>query len=193
MSKRILVIHGHPDPSSFCAALAAAYRDAARAAGAEVREVVLAELAFDPNLRFGYRQRVELEPCLVAAQADILWAQHVVLVHPVWWGSVPAQLKGFFDRVLLPGFAFRKREGSVWWDKLLGGRTGRIISTLDQPGWYYRLRYGSPSTKALKRLTFEFCGIAPTRVTVLGPIRLSADKTRANYLARVAALGRKLA
>lgn len=189
MTKRILLIHGHPDPESFCAALGAAYRDAARAAGAEVHEIVVGELAFDPNLRFGYRQRTELEPCLLAAREELTWAEHIVLVHPVWWGSVPALLKGFFDRVLLPGFAFQKREGSVWWDKLLAGKTGRIISTLDQPGWYYRLRYGSPSTKALKRLTFEFCGIAPTRVTVLGPIRLSSDKARAAFLRRVARLG----
>ena len=189
MSTRILVIHGHPDSESFCTALAAAYRDAARATGAEVRDLVLADLTFEPNLRFGYRQRTELEPCLIAAQADLVWAQHVVLVHPVWWGSVPGLLKGFLDRVLLPGFAFKKRPGSVWWDKLLTGKTGRIISTLDQPGWYYRMRYGSPSSKALKRLTFEFCGIAPTRVTLVGPIRLSTDQTRAAFLRRIARLG----
>ena len=47
----------------------------------------------------------------------------------------PALMKGFLDRVLLPGFAFKKREGSVWWDKYLTGKTARLICTLDQPGW----------------------------------------------------------
>ncbi|MEM6771760.1 MAG: NAD(P)H-dependent oxidoreductase, partial [Bacteroidota bacterium] len=88
----------------------------------------------------------ELEPDLLAAWDNILWADHLVWVYPVWWGSVPAVMKGFIDRLFLPGFAFRKHEGSmVKWDKLLAGKTARLISTLDQPSWFYRWYYSRPS------------------------------------------------
>jgi putative NADPH-quinone reductase len=189
MMKKILLIQGHPDSMSFNYALHSSYKAGAERAGAEVREIFVGELDFNPNLKCGYRQRTPLEPCLIEAQEKIKWAEHIVIFYPVWWGSVPAVLKGFLDRTFLPGFAFQKREGSVWWDKLLKGRSARIISTLDQPPWYFWLINGSPTDKALKRMTLEFCGIRPVRITNIGPIRLSTEKFRKKWLQRVDALG----
>lgn len=190
--KKILLIQGHPDRESFNFALSEAYKKGAKSSGAEVRELIVADLKFNPNLQFGYRQRTELEPDLLEAQKQIKWAEHIVLIHPVWWGSIPAILKGFFDRVFIPGFAFKKRENSVWWDKYLTGKTGHIISTMDQPGWYYSLVYGKPSTNALKKLTFEFCGISPVKVTAVGPLRLSTEAKRAAFLKKIEVAGQKL-
>lgn len=192
MSKRILLIQGHPDAQSFNYALHDAYKKGALRANAEVQEIFVGEMDFALNLKYGYRQRTDLEPCLVEAQKKIEWAQHIVCIHPVWWGSVPAILKGFFDRVLLPGFAFQKKENSVWWDKMLTGKTARIISTLDQPSWYYRLVYGAPTDKTLKKTIFEFCGIAPVKITHIGPVRLSQESARKKWLQKVEALGNSL-
>ncbi len=189
--KKILIINGHPDRESFNFALAEAYKKGALASNAEVKEIVVRDLNFNPNLQFGYRKRTELEPDLLEAQQKIRWADHIVLVYPVWWGSIPALFKGFFDRVFLPGFAFQKRENSVWWDKLLVNKSARIICTLDQPAWYYWLVYRQPSTYAMKKLTLQFTGIKPVRVTTIGPIRLSKDTYRANWLKKVEALGSK--
>jgi putative NADPH-quinone reductase len=189
-SKKILIINGHPDAESYNAALADTYRQAAQSSGAEVRVINVRDLQFNPNLQFGYRQRTELEPDLLAAQDDIRWAEHLVWVYPVWWGSLPAILKGFIDRVFLPGFAFQKRENSVWWDKLLTGKTARIICTLDQPAWYYWLVNGRPSYYAMKKMTLEFCGIKPVKVSTIGPLRLSKDSYRQAWLAKIQALGR---
>lgn len=190
MSK-ILIINGHPDKESFSFALSEAYKKGALDSGAEVQEILVRELNFNPNLQFGYRKRTELEPDLIDAQEKIKWATHLVWIYPVWWGSLPAILKGFIDRVFLPGFAFQKRENSVWWDKLLTGKTARIICTLDQPAWYYWLVYRQPSTNAMKKLTLEFSGIKPVKVTTIGPIRLSKDSYRANWLKKVEKLGLK--
>ena len=99
MGKRILIIQGHPDEQSFNHALHLAYKKGATRAGAEIQEIFVSQLTFNPNLRYGYRQRTDLEPCLIEAQNKIKWAEHIVLVYPVWWGSLPAILKGFFDRV----------------------------------------------------------------------------------------------
>ena len=108
MSK-ILIINGHPDPESFCTHLANAYQKGALAANAQVDLLHLYQLAFDPVLRYGYRQRTELEPDLVNAQKLIAEANHLVFVYPTWWGTYPALLKGFIDRVFLPKFAFKYR------------------------------------------------------------------------------------
>lgn len=189
--KNILIIQGHPDKESYCHALAHAYQKGAINSGAEVRLINTGELDFNLNLANGYRTRTELEPCLVQAQEDIRWAEHIVMVYPVWWGTVPAVLKGFIDRVFLPGFAFQKRPNSVWWDKLLKGRTARIISTMDQPTWYYRWINKMPSTHATKKLTLEFCGIRPVKVTSIGPLRLSKEGYRKKWLEKVEAIGKK--
>lgn len=186
MAKKILVINAHPDAESLNAGLARTYATEAAAAGADVKTLVLRELRFNPNLAFGYRQRSEWEPDLHAAWDLILWADHLVWVHPVWWGGLPALFKGFLDRVFLPGKAFKYRENSVWWDKLLTGKTARIICTLDQPYLYYRFINRRPGIWQLKKMTLEFCGISPVRVTAFGPIRNSAAGARQKMFARTA-------
>ncbi|MDH4472587.1 MAG: NAD(P)H-dependent oxidoreductase [Fluviicola sp.] len=187
--KKILVINGHPNLASFNRALADAYISGAEKAGAEVKTLTIAELDFNPSLQFGYQQRMELEPDLVNAQKLILWADHLVWVHPVWWGGLPAVTKGFIDRVFLPGFAFKYRENSVWWDKLLAGRTARIITTLDQPSWYYRFAFGRPSVNQLKKSVLQFCGIKPVKVTYIGPIRQSKEDFQAKMIQQLTILG----
>lgn len=190
--KKILIINGHPDPESFAAGLAKAYKKGAIAAGAQVEDLVLADLDFNPILQFGYRKRVELEPDLIDAQQKIIWAEHIVWVYPVWWGSIPALLKGFLDRTFLPGFAFKYRENSVWWDKLLAGRSAHIISTLDQPTLYYWLVNGRPTYHMMKKMTLEFSGFKPVRTTTFGSIRNSTAEQRTKWLTKIEQLGKSL-
>ncbi|MGM0581674.1 MAG: NAD(P)H-dependent oxidoreductase [Bacteroidota bacterium] len=189
--KKILLINGHPDKESFNFGLSEAYKKGAEKSGAELREIKIRELDFNPNLQFGYRKRTELEPDLLEAQENLKWADHIVWVYPVWWGSVPAIMKGFLDRVLLPGFAFKKKEDSLWWDKYLKGKTSRLICTMDQPTWYYSLYYGAPSHKMMKKLTMQFVGVKSVKITAIGPIRLSSDKFREKWLKKVERLGEK--
>lgn len=192
LTKNILIIHGHPDAESYCAALGDAYKKGAESNGGEVEEIVLRELDFDLNLHFGYRKRTELEPCLIEAQEKISNADHLVFIYPLWWGAYPALLKGFIDRVFLPGFAFQKRENSVWWDKYLTGKSARIICTMDQPPWYFRLINSAPAHHAMKKLTLHFSGIKPVRITSVGPIRLSKDSFREKWLKKIEKLGTAL-
>lgn len=185
MAKRILIINGHPNKEAFNYGLVEAYKQGALTSGAEVEEIVIADLQFNPNLKYGYRQRTELEPDLLNAWKKIQWADHLVWVHPVWWGGLPAITKGFIDRLFLPGMAFRYRENSVFWDKLLTGKTAHIITTLDQPGWYYRLMFGRPSVNQLKRSTLQFCGISPVKVTYIGIIKTADPSKRARWLQKI--------
>ncbi|HOY49025.1 MAG TPA: NAD(P)H-dependent oxidoreductase [Flavobacteriales bacterium] len=190
--KKILVIQAHPDPESFNAALAKAYIQGAENAGAEVKLLVISELKFDPVLRYGYRKRTELEPDLVLAWEWICWADHLVWVHPVWWGGLPALSKGFIDLLFLPGMAFSYKENSNFQIKLLRGKTANILTTLDQPGWYYWLMYGRPSVNMLKRSTLQFCGINPVQVNYFGIVRNSNAAQRKKWLRQARLLGEKL-
>jgi putative NADPH-quinone reductase len=190
--KKILLINAHPNADSFNFALFEAYKKGAIAAGAELKEIVIKDLKFNPNLQFGYQKRTELEPDLLEAWDKIQWANHLVWIHPVWWGGLPAISKGFVDRLFLPGFAFKYRDNSVWWDKLLAGKTAHIITTLDKPSWYYRLTFGRPSVNQLKKSILEFCGVKPVKVTYVGPIRNSELITRTKYLEKVELLGKGL-
>lgn len=190
--KKIALINGHPNNESFNFALAEAYKNGAENSGAEIKEIIIRDLDFNPNLQFGYQKRMELEPDLIKAWEIIQWADHLVWVHPVWWGGLPAVTKGFIDRLFLPGLSFKYRENSVWWDKLLTGKTAHIITTLDQPSWYYRIFYGRPSINQLKKSTLEFCGIKPVKVTYIGIIKNAKEEQRKKWIEKVYSLGEKL-
>lgn len=187
--QKVLIINGHPDKDSFNSGLSESYKKGAEKSNAEIKELNLRELNFNLNLQFGYRKRTELEPDLLDAQEKLKWADHLVWVYPVWWGSVPALMKGFLDRILLPGFAFNKKPNSLWWDKCFKGKTARIICTMDQPAWYYKWFYGRPSHNAMKKVTMNFIGVKKVRITSIGPIRLSKEGFRAKWLKKVEKLG----
>lgn len=190
--KKIAIINGHPNKESFNFGVAVAYKNGAVKSGAEIKEIIITDLNFNPNLQFGYQKRMELEPDLLKAWEMIQWADHLVWIHPVWWGGLPALMKGFIDRLFLPGFAYQYRENSLGWDKLLKGKTAHIITTIDQPGWYYWLMYGRPSVNQLKKSTLEFCGVRVMKVTYLGIIRNSNEEQREKWLKKVKSLGQKL-
>ncbi|XEC95110.1 NAD(P)H-dependent oxidoreductase [Paenibacillus tarimensis] len=191
--KNIAVINGHPYSDSYNAALSEAYKRGAIAGGAAVRSIDIGKLAFEPNLKFGYHKRIELEKDLLAAQEIILWADHLVFVYPIWWGTVPALLKGFIDRTFLPGFAYRERPNSMLFDKLLRGKSARLIVTMDAPSWYYRFVYRQAGHRVMKQATLQFCGVNPVKITELCSVKSSTDNQRAQWLATVEALGLKRA
>ena len=188
MGKRVAIIVGHPAADSWCRALADSYAAAARAGGHEVRMLQLAQLNFDPSLHEGYRQIQALEPDLLAAQGTVAWAEHVVIAYPIWWGSVPALLKGFLDRILLPGFAFKYRPGKAFPEQLLRGRSAQLLVSMDTPPWYFRWVYRMPGIVQLKKTTLEFCGIAPVKVAAFGPLIASSPAQRASWLVKAARL-----
>jgi len=190
--KKILILNGHPNKDSFCFSIAEAYKKGALASAVEVKEILICDLQFNPNLQFGYQKRTDLEPDLLDSLEKIKWADHLVWIHPVWWGGLPAITKGFIDRLFLPGFTFQPRENSVWWDKLLQGKTARILTTLDQPSWYYHFAFGRPSVNQLKKSVLEFCGVKPVRVTYIGPVKNSTEDFRKNWLRKIEKLGSEL-
>ncbi len=193
MSRKLLLILGHPSTDSYCAALADAYAEGARAGGAEVERLNLGEIAFDPVLRQGYQGEQSLEAGLAQAHSLLTWADHMVFVYPTWWGGAPALLSGFIERVFLPGFAFRYRSESPMPERLLLGKTARLVVTMDSPPWYYRWIMGAPGHRAMQKAILEFCGVKLRGVTEVGPVRNSSSQRRVQWLATVRQLGERLA
>ena len=188
--KKVVVIQGHPAHGSFGEGLTEAYARGAEAAGAQVERVALGDLDFDPVLRMGFGGEQELEPDLVAAREAIERADHVVFEFPVWWGTLPALLKGFIDRVFLPGWAF-KNTGKALPEGLLAGRTARVIATMDSPSFWYWFKHGRAAHRTLTHATLNYVGISKVQETTVYEVRKLDERGRKAWLERVRALGEK--
>jgi putative NADPH-quinone reductase len=193
MSKRILVVQGHPDPigQHLGQALAAAYADGAQEGGHSVRWTHVAQLDF-PLLRSQKAwEEGELPPSLAQAQQDIQWAQHLVIFFPLWMGDMPALLKGFLEQVARPGFAFARSGGVTAFDrKGLAGRSARVVVTMGMPALVYRWYFRAHSIKSLERNILGFVGIAPVNETLIGMVG-SAKLDVPKWQATMRRLGRK--
>lgn len=188
---KILLIQGHPDPRGghFGHALADAYAQAAKDMGHDVRSIEVARLEVPLLRHAGEWEEGAPAPAVRQAQEDIAWAEHLVIVFPLWLGDMPALLKAFFEQVLRPGFAIGKAAPGRMWKKLLKGRSARIIVTMGMPAFFYRIYYRAHSVKSLKRNILEFCGVSPVRASLIGTI--DAEGSRELWLAKIQALGRK--
>lgn len=186
---KIYILLGHSDPATLSGALADTYERTARAAGHDIRRQSIGEMHFDPILHEGYKTIQELEPDLKDFQENIRWAEHVVIVYPVWWSCMPALLKGLFDRAWLPHFAFNFAHHGLTWKKLLKGRTARIIVSANSSPWMLWLMYGPP-TAVLELALLRFAGIK-ARSTVFGPSERASDRTKAKWFRKVEKLARR--
>lgn len=194
MEKNVLLILGHPSENSYCNALLDAYKSGAESVGANCKTIYISRLNFDVNLSDGYKsgEAMRLEEDLVAAQQLIQWADHIVLAYPNWWGFMPAITKGFIDRIFLPGFAFKNHSGKNFPEKLLKGKSMRLLVTMDTPTWWFYIVYRASQYQILKDIVFGYVGFDPIRFSTFGFIRKSTDKLRNTWLREVLELGKKL-
>ena len=188
---RVLLIQAHPDPAGghFGNALAESYAAAAVAADHEVKTIVLAKLDI-PFLRNAIQWERDEPPVAIRdAQKHIAWAEHIVVVFPLWLGDMPALLKAFLEQALRPGFALGKpdKPGRMM-KKLLKGKSARLIVTMGMPAFFYRLYFRSHILKSMKRNVLQFCGISPVRTTVIGMIE-GSPSLHERWLSKVAVLG----
>ncbi len=192
MSKRILLVQGHPDRGEqhLCRALEQAYAAAAAQGGHTVRRIDVATLDF-PLLRSQAEwDDGPIPASLVQPQADIGWAEHIVFFFPLWLGDMPALLKGFLEQVARPGFAFAREGSNPLAKKGLAGRSARVVVTMGMPALLYRWYFRAHSVKSLERNVLGFVGIAPVHATLIGTAGdMRADRV-AKWLARMERLGR---
>ena len=180
MTRKIAIIDGHPDrdKARFIHALADAYTEGAASASHEVRRIDVADLGLPILTSRGEWQDQPPSPAVAEVQEIIVWADHLLILYPLWLGDMPAILKSFFEQVMRPGFAFHYRENKLP-KKGLKGKSARIVVTMGMPALFYRLVYGAHSVKSLKRNILNFVGIKPVECTLIGNVEGSSkDRTR---------------
>ena len=189
MPSRIAVIQGHPDPAGnrFLHALAGAYANAAREAGHEVREIDVARLEFRLLRSKDDFEHGAAPEAARAGQDAITWAEHVLMLYPLWLGTMPALLKAYLEQVFRPGFAFVPGQMGK---KLLAGRSARVVVTMGMPAFVYRWYFGAHGLKGLERSILGFVGIDPIRDTLIGNVEGMSEAAREKWLARMRELGR---
>ena len=169
---RALVIHCHPDPDSFTAAVRDRVLARLRAAGAEMRVRDLYAEGFAPVLTRaewqGYLDSPANRAPVADAVADLTWCDTLIFVYPTWWYGLPAVLKGWLDRVLLPDIAF-----------LMPQAPGETI----RPGLTHITRLGVFTTCGASRWLTWLVG-SPGRRTILRGVRyLCAKRCRTAFAA----------
>ncbi len=192
MAHQITIVLGHPDPDErrLCRALANAYAEGARAAGHEVAMFDLAHLEV-PLLRTQQEfEHGSVPPTLRPAQEAILASQHLVLVFPLWLGTMPALVKAFLEQVIRPGVAFTN-EANSFPKGLLSGRSARVVVTMGMPVLAYRWWFMGHGLKALERSILRFAGIRPIRESFFGMVEAASDAKRKGWLAQMRGLGAK--
>ncbi|RUW88845.1 flavodoxin family protein [Mesorhizobium sp. M7A.F.Ca.US.011.01.1.1] len=194
MSRRILIVVGHPDPSPdrLCRGLAKAYGEGAEQSGHVVRRVDLAAIDF-PMLRTmqEFEHGAVPDSLKDAAQA-MAWAEHIVFVFPLWLGTMPAMLKAFLEQVMRPGTAFAYPDkGSGFTKTLLRGRSARVVVTMGMPSVVYRLWFLGHGIAGMKRSILHFVGISPVRETLFGMVAGANDATRAKWIGQMRNLGER--
>jgi putative NADPH-quinone reductase len=189
--KRILVIDGHPDadPRCYVHALTNAYADAAMAAGHEVRRVSISEIEF-PLIQSRHDwEGSYVPPDIRFAQSALFWADHIVILYPLWLGDIPARLKGFLEQLLRPAFTAKLQSERPWLRSANNGKSAHIIVTMGMPALLFKYYFRAHSAKSLERNILRFVGIAPVKSTFIGNVEASAQ-SRETWLRRVENFGR---
>lgn len=195
---RALVVYCHPRPESFTAAVRDAVMAELAVAGAEARLLDLDAEAFDPVLGPGELAGYEDHPANLAPvrehAAALKAADTLIFVYPTWWYAHPARLKGWLDRVLLPGVAFEMPKGAG--DDIRPGLTHvrRLgVFTTCGASWWLTSWVGAPGRRILTRGVRSLCH-PRARVVFAAHYAMdsSTPESRARHLERVRSGMRRL-
>ncbi len=190
MSKKIFVLVGHPDTVSMCREFADSYCEGAVAKGNEVRMTNVGDMQFDPILHQGYKVIQEYEPDLKKFQEDVRWCDHFVIIYPSWWSTMPAILKGLFDRAWMPGFAFKFLPSGLGWKRLLKGRTATVFITSDSHPLLARFLFGD-NVNEIRDGILWFAGFHP-KIKKVGPMKKISPERRAKWMAKFKRFGERV-
>lgn len=196
--KKVLVIYGHSRKESFVHSLGQSYADASKSKGNEIKEVYLVDLPLGQYLNFPHQpvnDREKAYPAEIQAlHSDLLWADHIVFAFPTWWGLPPAIVKLYVDMAFAPKVAFRylpMKNGIVRIEKLLKGKTARLLVTMDSPTWYYKYITKNAIGNSFKTNILGFCGVKTLGVNYFGSVKASNEATRVKWLTKASQLGQR--
>ncbi|NRA86954.1 MAG: NAD(P)H-dependent oxidoreductase [Rhizobiales bacterium] len=189
MMKRIFIIDCNPKPKSLGFELFKSYISGAKQAGHAVKIMRLSEMQFETDYKDADQP---IEQCLVDFQNNITWSEHIMMVYPLWWGFMPAKMKGLIDRTFVSGFAYEYEGKKALPKKLLMGRSIDVLVTSDTPNWIFKLIYKAAAFKVMRMQIFEFVGIKPVKLHMFSPIQSSTEHKRKSWIEKTYRLGSKI-
>ena len=182
--KRIFLLNGHPDPAPerYCAALLESYAAGARRSGHEVRRLDLGTMDFPLIKSAAESDKGDVAPDALRVQDALVWADHVVLVFPLWLDDQPALLRGLFEQVFRYGFVHENFDTAK---KRLEGKTAHTIVTMGVSKWNYLFKSRAYGVRGLETGIWKYLGIKPVRRTLIGSIHSIDEAARKAWLAKL--------
>jgi putative NADPH-quinone reductase len=188
--RSICIIQGHPDIRNrhLCHSLAEAYADGAKRSGANVRWLEIAGLDI-PFLQNPADFATAPPASIARAQEQMKASDHLVIVYPLWLGTMPALVKAFFEQVCRGHFAITPKGMKEWPQQMLKGKSARVIVTMGMPAAAYQLMFGAHGVRGFESGILGMAGVKPIRETLIGGVgQLSKAKAKA-LLQRIRSLG----
>ena len=193
---KVSVILGHPHPGSLNHAIAGEVTRALRETGHTAIFHDLYAERFDPVLPHEEMPRdAPLDPVIAAHCAEIAAADGIVIVHPDWWGQPPAILKGWVDRVLRPGVAYRFLEGDGGEGVpagLLRAKAALVFNTSNTPRERELAAFGDPLERLWRDCIFSLCGVPAVHRRMFPVVVTSTDEERRRWLGEVREMVKKV-
>jgi putative NADPH-quinone reductase len=190
--RRICLIDAHPDPAGghLCNALADAYAEGASDAGLPVERIALAGFEI-PFLRDPAEFATPPPPAIVAAQQAVTRCTHLVVIYPLWLGTMPALMKAFFEQLSRAEFLLAPGGRLGWPKRMLAGRSARVVVTMGMPAPAYRLFFGAHGVRGFESSVLGMAGFRPVRETLIGGAAGLNQTNAGSWLEKMRALGRK--
>jgi putative NADPH-quinone reductase len=193
VERSVCIIQGHPHGRGkhLCHAIAQAYADGAKLSGARVRTVDIG--AMDVEMLRDPSDFAAAPPGPIkSAQEAIRASHHLVVIYPLWLGTMPAVVKAFFEQLSRDNFAIAADTKGGWPRQMLKGKSARVIVTMGMPATAYKLMFGAHGVRGFESSILGMAGIKPIRETLMGGVgALSREKAEA-LLARMTRLGKEV-
>ncbi|MEC1456620.1 NAD(P)H-dependent oxidoreductase [Bacillus haynesii] len=180
------VIYAHPNPNSFNGAILNQVIKALEDGKHSYDVIDLYKDRFDPILLFDEKKRrsdMKHDPETAEYRRIVKNADHLIFIYPLWWGGMPAMMKGFIDRVFAAGEAYTY-QGKLP-KGLLKARTASVYYTADAPSWYLRFWRRDADWVTVKDVMLKFCGVRRVRRLLFAGVKDSSEEKRTQWLDRV--------
>jgi NAD(P)H dehydrogenase (quinone) len=181
---KYLIIYAHPNSASFSSSLIKALSEHLASKGNEVKIRDLYAIGFNPVLSaddFSSLADNQTPEDIAVEQEYVKWAEHIIFAFPVWWGGMPAIMKGYIDRVLAEGFAYKYADEGSNGDGLLSYLKGSMICATGLSSEDFEDSQNAMKVIAEKTI-FGFTGIKPYKQLFYGGVPVVSDETRKSYI-----------
>lgn len=189
------IVFNHPYGGSFCGAILAAVERGLKTGGHRCRVINLDQDDFDPVMRSkdllafvgagraGEDALDAIDDQVREYKDHLEWAEHLVMIFPIWWMTTPAMTKGFIDKVIFPAIAYDMKDGRLV--SRLSLRKVTVITTMNTPADIYREVFGNPLEGSLIKGTFRQIGIENIEWTSLSEVKQVSREQREAWLEEI--------